>query len=293
MKVFTVKNEEIQRLFEDSDNPNVFRTRIIECFREAESYDDKLLANKLEVMSDMYLNEKVIEFKKLLERLDIFMHNISCMIGIKIQVEARLKAWISLVRKIQLHIVTGQPLDEIYDGAGIRIVVGSSEIDNIFLLNFCDTLMNEVLKFFITQGFVLKDLKQTYKKGFEREEHPEIIVQEKSLIDPEYRNNVKNYNKNVKPNGYQSLHAVIQSKESLYEIQIRTMSMHKRSEAGSAEHTAYKCERYHVIEEKGGQIFAINLAGAKMKEIEFNGDEIKDKSGLTEPIFLTERVQTC
>lgn len=60
-----------------------------------------------------------------------------------------------------------------------------------------------------------------------------------SLWEPEL-SRFKDYIQHRKPNGYQSLHIVIKTSFGPVEIQIRTFTMHKFSELGSAAHWQYK-----------------------------------------------------
>jgi len=53
----------------------------------------------------------------------------------------------------------------------------------------------------------------------------------------------KDYIVRPKPSGYQSLHTCVRSKEGLvFEVQIRTLEMHKRAEWGTAAHWRYKSD---------------------------------------------------
>ena len=282
--MFKTKNENFQKVLENVETIEEFREEAVRILRQTRSPLDLLWASKIEVSSAMFGEENINQFYEVLKKLKKHLKKIT-----KFQIIARRKSLISFWRKIQLHLVSKIPLDEIYDELGIRIVVGESDVDSKMLLDLCDLLMNEVLNFLIKEGAVPKDLKQTYKKEFKQSEHPDVFVQEKSCIDITYKNNVKDYIKYPKKNGYQGLHAVVQMKNGLiFEIQVRTMAMDIRAEKAKAEHDGYKKERYKVIEEKGGQIFDLDFSRAKIKGIQNEDGKVMDEVGFMEPIFLSE-----
>lgn len=286
------KNNQFQEILEKATSIEEYREKHIELLREAKSYNDLLWANKMEVSSAMFAEENIKQFYMTLQKLEDYLESLSKITGIKLEISARRKSLISLCRKIQLHLVLKNPLDEIFDELGIRIIVGDSEIDNKILLDLCDVVMNGVLNFLVKEGGVPKDLKQSYKKGFKPEDHPDVIVQEKSLIDSRYKNNIKNYNKNPKPNGYQGLHAVVQLRNGvLFEIQVRTKAMHLRAESGNARHDSYKDDRYKVIEEKGNEIFDLDLSKAHIKGVSIKDGEIIDEVGFVKPLCLKTNMQ--
>lgn len=284
--IFETKNKDFNRILRKCSNIEEYRIKHIELLRQSSSYGDLLWANKVEVSSSMFAEPNMKQLNQIWQMLHDYLIMLSQKTGIKMEFDVRRKAYVSFCRKIQLHIVKKMPIDEIFDELGMRIIIGESLVDEPILLNLCDIVMNEIIDFFITIGGVPKDLRQTYKTGTT---YPEgVLIQKKSLINPDYKNNVKNYIAKPKLNGYQGLHSVIQMANGvLFEVQVRTKAMHNRAEEGDAKHTIYKDERYRAILEKGEEIFDLSFNQTNIEGISLRKDgSIEDKVGFIQPIKL-------
>ena len=106
-------------------------------------------------------------------------------------------------------------------------------------------VLNELMQYFIMNGSLLTEAEPILKGECEGSIKEELIIPSESLIIPGFEDNVKDYIRNPKSNGYQSLHCVVRKTDgTLFEIQVRTTAMDYRAEFGSASHLPYKINKY-------------------------------------------------
>lgn len=226
------------------------RSLYINQLRKTDSIYNILYANKLEEALNMLnihsLHELEEEFHDLKEYLRSWTkeRNIHCLL------KRRQKDWIGFNEKIQLYLLNGKPLSKLLDLLGFRIVICHDIEDSIQSISLCYDLLNEVLDFFVNNKHcLLSEAEPRLDTGFEPEKYPDIIVPEKSMIRLGLENNVKDYVRFPKRNGYQSLHTIVKRPNGLtFEIQIRTYKMDLRAEYGTGEHALYKNNRYSDLD---------------------------------------------
>ena len=126
------------------------------------------------------------------------------------------------------------------------------------------------------------------------------LVQSKYGVYPEEFND---YISNPKPNGYKSIHLIINYKETTLELQIRTMEMHEYNEYGPASHVIYKLqskgqkgsftltEDLMKWQEKGEEKFRIKLFADSVFVFTPKGLVIRLDKGST-PIDFAFRIHT-
>lgn len=170
----------------------------------------------------------------------------------------RKKSFIKYNEKIRLFIMNFDKaktdeerrkyaLDNICDIFGIRIVLDLGKEDTAESIRICYEVLNEIISFFVVKkGYTPTVAEPLIFTGFSAEEHPDVFVPSESAIMDGYEINVKDYYKNPKKNGYQSLHIVFRSPLGFpMEIQLRTLATHIRVEYGeAASHFAHDRERY-------------------------------------------------
>lgn len=201
--------------------------------------------------------------------------------------EGRRKSLLSTVAKIEALLESHRSVDNLQDVYGFRLtLLDSNPLDQ---LENCYNMMNGLIPFFMQKGFIPCDaapLLGTAK--FKSEDHPDLAIPTKELLKKEYQFAVKDYVKNPKRNGYQSLHVAFRDpiKGRCFEIQVRTFSMHVAAELGSASHAAYK-DRFY-----GGKITfdpkKVNLKGFRV----INDAPPYDMIGLTRSLRILSRQRT-
>lgn len=162
--------------------------------------------------------------------------------NLKYEISSRRKAFLKYIKKGETYLSIGKQLSDVHDLNGYRIILHSD--DNLL----CDFVANAIFDFFIKLNgyFIVKAEDLVDTESFNPLLHPEVIVLPNTLIKPEYKIGVKNYNLSPKENGYQSLHLFVQNPYGeIFEIQIRTFEMHKRS---CLDHSLYDQKKY-------GQLF--------------------------------------
>lgn len=140
-------------------------------------------------------------------------------------------------------------LSRIRDGIGLRLIIDLVKTDTIDSIRLCYELMNETIRFFTEiKEFIPEWAEPKLFTGFDSKKYPDIIIPtdaDNCFVLKGYENNVKDYIKNPKANGYQSLHIVFRTESGQpFEIQIRTIEIDKRVEELCAPHDAYDKERY-------------------------------------------------
>lgn len=226
------------------------RKLYIEQLRKDGSILNVFYANKLEegetMLNDHSLHELEQEFHDLKEHLRTWANQKKIHLTLK----RRQKDWIGLNEKIQLYLSTGKALAKLLDLLGFRIIICHNINDSIETIKLCYELQVEVINFFITQKHcLLLEAEPRIDTDFESENYPKIIVPKKNYMPLAFENNVKDYIRYPKSNGYQSLHTIVKRPDGLtFEIQIRTFAMDMLAENGTGCHEDYKNLRYLNID---------------------------------------------
>ena len=209
-----------------------------------------LYANKLVEYKNMTANPQVLQQ---LEEDFVQMKGIltkwrkDSQTPFSVSIFKRRKNFIGMNEKIRLFLKKGKSLSTLNDALGFRILVGNGQFDTEESIEACYEILDKVIEFFVNE-------KQCYpceidgipkKQEYNSYEGSKIVIPSKNYIPEELRNNVKDYIRFPKANGYQSLHIIFRTTSGIcFEVQIRTQAMHLHAEYGQAEHTGYKKNRY-------------------------------------------------
>lgn len=200
--------------------------------------------------------------------------------GIRMRLTRRQKDFVGLNEKIRLYIINNKPMDTIRDFLGFRVTLCTGQEDTEESIKLCYEVLNELMKYFIINGSILTEAEPILEGEYEESLRERIIIPSKSLVIPGFEDNVKDYIRNPKANGYQSLHSVVRKTDGpLFEIQVRTMAMDYRAEFGSASHLPYKINKYN------GADIKLDLSRIKIKGFWATEDgKICDLVGLVQSV---------
>lgn len=250
--------------------------------RQSDSLYLKSYANKLEEFQAMKEESKLIELEQEFCWLKQHLRLLQKDLGVHLLLTRRQKDFLGLNEKIRLFMKKEEPLEKVRDFLGFRIVLCSEEKDSMQTIEATYKVLNRIIKFFVGErNFLMAEAEPLVDLGFDINEHPDIIIPEESLILPGCENNVKDYIKNPKGNGYQGLHLIfVKQKDGIvFEIQIRTMAMHVRAEEGSAKHEMHKDTRYE------GENIEVDFSKVKISGFVATNDKvICDTIGLSKSI---------
>ena len=244
-------------------------------------------ANKLEELHNMFAPIKLQELKLEFNALKIRLEEIGRQYGVLITLKGRRKDFVGINKKIRLYLLKKEPIDKLLDIFGFRVIVKTGVKDSPFSIKICYEVMNEIIKFFVTQSncnpLQAEPLLDT---GFDEKKYAKynIVIPKTDMLLFGFDNNVKDYVVKLKNNGYQSLHVIFKKPNGLiFEVQVRTEAMDWFAEYGPAAHLGYKIDRY---KEAGIDVdfSKVNMQGFRVLE---NG-EIVDDVGLCKPIPLFE-----
>lgn len=229
----------------------LYREKSFEAIQEAYITE---LKNEGSFYNVLYAN-KSIEYqnvttdKKQLAELEMDFYELSGLLslsGITAKILRRKKNYIGFNEKVRLFLQTGKPLSKMHDILGFRIVLGDSSFDDINSIKACYDVMSLVLNFFIYKKSCYPlESEPLLETSFSNNDFSEIIVPKESFLPENFMINVKDYIKNPKMNGYQSLHSVIHSPSGIdVEIQVRTKAMDIYANLKGARHEDYKNSKY-------------------------------------------------
>lgn len=213
--------------------------------RDKKSTESIMHANRLdqyllEITNRSYFTELRKSFNQLYNLIDNEFPDL------KFNITGRIKSVTSMDKKIVKFLNNGKSLDRIRDTAAFRILIfGHFPEDE--LVKKCYTVMNSIIEHNNSLGYILCEpgkAQETMTEDNLKNSH--LIIPENSLISPAFVKNVKDYIRNPKENGYQSIHAVFRkpSGGQCFEIQVRTLKMHTYAESGEANHSDYKQKKY-------------------------------------------------
>lgn len=215
--------------------------------REEESLECMLYANKLEQFRKMTLVSKLRELEKEFQELKERVRELCRENDISVELSRRRKSFLGINEKIARSLRRGIPLEKVQDMLGFRLVLLTGMQDDEDSIKLCYQLLAKIIEYFVIERNCLLTLAEpVVDTGFKQLEHQEIIVPKESLLNPMFRENVKDYILNPKQNGYQSLHVVFTKPDGLlFEVQVRTIAMEYNAEFGTAAHGPYKADKYH------------------------------------------------
>ena len=223
---------------------------------------------------------KLRELEKEFYEVKEHLRKLSKKYDVKMRLTRRQKDFIGLNEKIRLYIINNKPMDTIRDFLGFRVTLCTGQEDTKETIKLCYEVLNELMQYFIMNGSLLTEAEPILEGECEGSIKEKLIIPSESLVIPGFEDNVKDYIRNPKANGYQSLHCVVRKTDGpLFEIQIRTMAMEYRAEFGSASHLPYKINKYV------GAGIKLDLSKIKIKGFQASGDgQICDLVGLVNSV---------
>ncbi len=252
----------------------------VKLLRANPSISNSLYANKLEEFRHMLAPTKLRELEKEFYEVKEHLRKLSKKYDVKMRLTRRQKDFIGLNEKIRLYIINNKPMDTIRDFLGFRVTLCTGQGDTKETIKLCYEVLNELMQYFIMNGSLLTEAEPILEGECEESIKEKLIIPSESLVIPGFEDNVKDYIRNPKANGYQSLHCVVRKTDGpLFEIQIRTMAMEYRAEFGSASHLPYKINKYV------GAGIKLDLSKIKIKGFQASGDgQICDLVGLVNSV---------
>ena len=248
-----VRFPDVQGILEKAFTIDDVWEMLIEDFSSDEDDLDKIAcANKLIELNNMRSSEMIRALDDDVREIKGLIRKISKKHNVSIIVKRRQKDLLGVLTKMMLLLKSkpdskpsSEVLKRLRDFFGIRIIVMAEETKETQAI--CYELMNEILQFLtVKKNNTLANL--AYYDKTERKIEG-LLIPEKSLIRDTFSNCVKDYIWRPKERGYQCLHAAPtnQNKQTI-EIQVRTMEMDIRAEAGRASHFVHKSIRYEGVE---------------------------------------------
>ena len=239
--------EELERIVYDSHSLSEMQAEHIRVFESKKNLADTLIANKLKEY--VIMTKKTNSLESLAWKLrgyKSFMKNAFDEMGIHIKFTVRTKDYIGFLKNSLLYVMTDKPLSKLMDVHGFRLTIGSQERDDELSHNLCDLATNMSFLYLSSHGWIMLEAEPTIETDFSEAEHPEVYITKKDLVFYNFEENVKNYKKAIKKNGYQRIHFYVKSPEGiLVEGQIGTYAMDSR--CPDEEHTGYKDYKYRDV----------------------------------------------
>ena len=271
---------DLQGVLETSRTLDDAWVKYVKLLRANPSISNSLYANKLEEFRHMLAPTKLRELEKEFYEVKEHLRKLSKKYDVKMRLTRRQKDFIGLNEKIRLYIINNKPMDTIRDFLGFRVTLCTGQEDTKETIKLCYEVLNELMQYFIMNGSLLTEAEPILEGECEGSIKEKLIIPSESLVIPGFEDNVKDYIRNPKANGYQSLHCVVRKTDGpLFEIQIRTMAMEYRAEFGSASHLPYKINKYV------GAGIKLDLSKIKIKGFQASGDgQICDLVGLVNSV---------
>lgn len=150
---------------------------------------------------------------------------------LRFRIAGRRKSFISVEQKIRDKLENNESLDLIRDLMGVRIILLNGDI------TLCYTVLEKLIQCCLKEGFTICEVSNSSDKNSFNS----------SLLN-EFYYGIKDYIKNPKESGYQSLHATFRNINGFcFEVQVRTFNMHCNAVNGNAKHTDYRNSKYKEI----------------------------------------------
>lgn len=266
---------DLQEVLESKETLDEAWAFYVKLLRANPSISNSLYANKLDEFRHMLAPTKLQKLEKEFYEVKEQLRKMTKKYDVKMRLTRRQKDFIGLNEKIRLYIINNKPMDTIRDFLGFRVTLCTGQEDTEESIKLCYEVLNELMKYFIMNGSLLTEAEPILVGECEGSIKEELIIPSESLIIPGFEDNVKDYIRNPKSNGYQSLHCVVRKTDgTLFEIQVRTTAMDYRAEFGSASHLPYKINKY-------GAGIKLDLSKIKIKGFQASEDgKICDLVGL-------------
>ena len=268
---------DLQKVLESSTTLDEAWINYEKALRANPSISNSLYANKLEEFRNMLATAKLKELEKEFGEVKEHLRKIAKKYNVKMRLTRRQKDFVGLNEKIRLYILQNRPVDQIRDFLGFRLTLCTGTEDTIESVKLCYEVMNELMEYFIISGSLLTEAEPILKGEYKGEEN--LIIPSESYILDGFEDNVKDYIRNPKQNGYQSLHCTVRKTDGLlFEIQVRTEAMEYRAEFGSADHLPYKSNKYNGAE------IRLDLNRMLLKGFRSENESVCDLVGLVKAV---------
>lgn len=274
MKILTIM-EEIERIIYNAPTLYDMQKGHIKLFESKKNFGDTQVANKLREYVLMTRKNSLESLAWKLRGYRSFIKNAFDGMGIQVEMSVRTKDYIGFLKKSILYVMKDKQLAKLMDEHGFRWTVGNQEQDDEMSHNLCDMMVNMSLLYFSSHGWIILEAEPTIETNFDKTKYPNVHITEKDLIFSNFEENVKNYKKTIKENGYQRVHFYVKSPEGiLVEGQVGTYAMDRMFDED--EHDGYEDQKYKEVKLK------IDSKKIKTKGFEVNekGVIIKDPDGI-------------
>ena len=263
MNVACLNFPELNEAFENTTNVNDACLKYINILNSTDSFYNSQYSNRLSKFLDVEIYIDYLESEYY--ALKTFLRKWSKANKVNVILKMRRKSFIGYNEKIRLYLSSGKDLSLIRD---------------------CK-LMNDILRFLaLERKCLLLDAhaQKTFVKtiNLTTDITNKIFISDVDDILPEFKRFVENYMLYPKTDGYQGLHACIESSLP-FEIQVKSFAMDCYADSI---HSKYKSERY-----ENTKIFLdlskININGVAFDE---TGHILSDYSGLFKGLDLFNRL---
>lgn len=238
--------EEVERIVYEAHNLYEMQENHIKLFENKKNFADTLVANKIREYVSVTKRNGLQMIAKKLRSYKSFGKNAFNAMGIETKIAVRTKDYIGFLKKTILYVMTDKPLAKLMDIHGARWTIGNQEKDDEMSHNLCDLMANMSLLYLASHGWIILEAEPTIETNFDKEKYPGIHITKRHLIFENFDNNVKDYKKRIKENGYQRVHLYVKAPEgTVIEIQIGTFAMDQIFD--DKEHDGYKDSKYKEV----------------------------------------------
>lgn len=285
MNVACLNFPELNEAFENTTNVNDACLKYINILNSTDSFYNSQYSNRLSKFLDVEIYIDYLESEYY--ALKTFLRKWSKANKVNVILKMRRKSFIGYNEKIRLYLSSGKDLSLIRDLIGFRLVLCTGSTDSVETHHLCCKLMNDILRFLaLERKCLLLDAhaQKTFVKtiNLTTDITNKIFISDVDDILPEFKRFVENYMLYPKTDGYQGLHACIESSLP-FEIQVKSFAMDCYADSI---HSKYKSERY-----ENTKIFLdlskININGVAFDE---TGHILSDYSGLFKGLDLFNRL---
>ena len=276
---------EIAPCLEQGKNLDEIRSLYIEKLRSVEG-DSRLAcmiyANKLEEAKFTLGSKNLLKLERDFKDFKHHLTKWATKNDVSLVLKRRQKDFLGLNEKIRLYLELDRPIERIQDILGFRLILCTGPKDDANSIRLCYETLNETINFFVeNKHYSINEAEPKVDTDNKVDSSLDIFIPKEDLLAEDFKQNVKDYIKYPKQNGYQSLHVIIRWPTGMtFEVQIRTEAMDLLAEHGSSNHSNYKGNKYLGVN-LNVDLKKVNLRGFQVSE---NGTIIEDYIGLRKSI---------
>lgn len=276
---------EIGPCLEEGKNLDEIRSLYIDKLRSVEG-DSRLAciiyANKLEESKFTLSSKNLLKLEKDFKDFKHHLTKWATQNDVSLVLKRRQKDFLGLNEKIRLYLELDRPIERIQDILGFRLILCTGPKDDAESIRLCYETLNETINFFVeNKHYSINEAEPKVDTATEVDPSLDIFIPEDDLLSEAFKQNVKDYIKYPKKNGYQSLHVIIRWPSGMtFEVQIRTEAMDLFAEHGSSKHSNYKGNKYSGVD-LNVDLKKVHLRGFQVSE---DGTVQEDYIGLRKSI---------